>query len=286
LTLYPAIRRDNTAQNLARKERIWAHSELYLSAPCNWLLSLAKQAALGRTAIEARVIHNGVDTTVFAPGDRSTARLLLGLPLDAHVILYAAARGPKNLWRDFSTLRLALQQLGSAAPSVRTRCVVLGSAAPDEHIGQIEVHFVERQTDPRRVALFYQAADVYAHPTRADTFPLAVLEALACGTPVVASAVGGIPEQVRHMAIPGLSTPGDVPDAGVADATGVLVHPANAGALAAALAFVLDDEPRRRLLAANARRDVLVRFSLDDAVDNWLAWYGEMMARAGAPEQN
>jgi len=50
--------------------------------------------------------------------------------------------------------------------------------------------------DPKNVARFYQAADIYIHPARADTFLNIVLEALACGTPVVASAVGGIPKQV------------------------------------------------------------------------------------------
>ena len=51
------------------------------------------------------------------------------------------------------------------------------------------------------VAPYYQAADVYLHAAKADNFPRAVLEALCCGTPVVATAVGGIPEQVKGLKI-------------------------------------------------------------------------------------
>ena len=51
-------------------------------------------------------------------------------------------------------------------------------------------------SDPKKVAAYYQAADVYLHTARADNFPTTILEAMACGLPVVATRVGGIPEQV------------------------------------------------------------------------------------------
>jgi glycosyltransferase involved in cell wall biosynthesis len=77
--------------------------------------------------------------------------------------------------------------------------VALGEDAPAERIGAAEIRFVPYQKDPAVVARYYQAADIYIHSARADTFPNTVLEALACGTPVVATAVGGIPEQVKSL---------------------------------------------------------------------------------------
>jgi len=68
-----------------------------------------------------------------------------------------------------------------------------------ERIGQAEVKFVPYQSSPEDVAKYYQIADVYVHAARADTFPNTVLEALACGAPVVATAVGGIPEQIKGL---------------------------------------------------------------------------------------
>src|SRR5690606_33473914 len=61
------------------------------------------------------------------------------------------------------------------------------------------IRFVGYQSEPRIVACFYQAADLYLHAAKADTFPTTILEALACGLPVVATAVGGIPEQVSTI---------------------------------------------------------------------------------------
>jgi glycosyltransferase involved in cell wall biosynthesis len=56
------------------------------------------------------------------------------------------------------------------------------------------------QANQESVARYYQAADLYVHAAPADTFPNTVLEALACGTPVVATAIAGIPEQVERRA--------------------------------------------------------------------------------------
>ena len=112
---------------------------------------------------------------------------------------------------------------------------------------------------PEDVARWLQAADLYVHPSRADTFPNGVLEALACGTPVVASRVGGIPEQVR-------------------DETGVLVEPGDPAALAAAIESLLADPSRRERMSAAAAEDARARFSLDRQVDAYLALYVELLA--------
>ncbi|MEO8679894.1 MAG: glycosyltransferase, partial [Vicinamibacterales bacterium] len=100
-------------------------------------------------------------------------------------------------------------------------------------------------------------ADLYLHAARADTFPLAVLEALACGTPVVATAVGGVPEQI---------TP----------ATGVLVPKGDAAGMAAAVEALLRDDEARARLGANALADVAARFTVDRQVEAYLNWYREI----------
>jgi glycosyltransferase involved in cell wall biosynthesis len=53
--------------------------------------------------------------------------------------------------------------------------------------------------DKRDIAEVYQASDIYLHPTKADTYPNVILEAMSCGTPVIASDVGGIPEQITDQ---------------------------------------------------------------------------------------
>jgi glycosyltransferase involved in cell wall biosynthesis len=260
LTIYPAIMRDATRENWLLKRRIFERSRLYVVTPSTWLMRKVEHSMLAPAVREARVLPNGVDLNVFRPGDRSAARARLGLPADAHVLLFAAVGLHSNQWKDYRSLREAVARLGARWSGERLLFVALGGSGPTETIGAAELRLVPYQADLRTVAAYYQAADLYIHPARVDTFPTVVIEALACGTPVVATAVGGIPEQIRPV--------------GGADApTGVLVRPGDAEALAAAVAALLEDPVRVRELAANAVIDARRRFDLERQIDEHLVWY-------------
>ena len=278
LTLYPAIRRDNSASNFARKRAIFKATRAYVSVPSQWLMERVRRSHLADSIIDARVMPNCVDTTLFVPGDRAQLRHELGVPPSAHVVLFVAAGGTANRWKDFETFRRSLGWLTFAQPTDRIVCLVLGEAAELPSVGRVEFRCVPTQSDPRQVVRLYQASDVYVHSARADSFPLAVLEALSCGTPIVASAVGGIPEQVLHDgAAPGDWIPDGVTPAANEHATGVLVPAGDAPALARALSYVLNDALLRARLGANARRDAVRRFSLEQVVEAWLAWYAAIL---------
>ena len=92
------------------------------------------------------------------------------------------------------------------------------------------------------------------HTARAEAFGKTATEAMACGTPVVASAVGGLPEQVLE------------------GKTGLLVPVGDADGLAAAVGRILQDDAMHRGLAAGAAEQG-ARFSLSRQVDTFLAWY-------------
>jgi len=139
--------------------------------------------------------------------------------------------------------------------SAFTLCIALGETAPSEQIGDIEIRFVPYQKDPEQVARFYQAADIYIHPARAETFPTTIIEALACGTPVVASAVGGIPEQVA------------------VGRTGFLVPVGDAGAMAERVLELLADEGLRLRMGREAAEDAARRFGVERMVGEYLEFY-------------
>jgi glycosyltransferase involved in cell wall biosynthesis len=266
LTLYPAIRRDATAYNWRRKRKIYANSRLYVATPSQWLMRKVEQSMLATAVIEAQVIPNGVDLSIFHPADKRVTRTALGIPQDSKVLLFTANALRRNIWKDYQTVRDAVALTAERMSGQDVFFLALGEDALAERIGPAEVRFVPYQTDPEVVARYYQAADVYVHATRADTFPNTVLEALACGTPVVTTAVGGIPEQVEDAQ------------------TGFLVPAGDAEALAARLVQMLSDDALRQNMGAQAAEAARCRFDLCRQADSYLDWYHEMAKqRASAP---
>lgn len=272
LTIYPAIKRDATAYNWRRKQRIFATCRLYVATPCAWLMRKVEQSMLAPGIVESRVIPNGVDMSVFQPGDMQQARRQLGIPAAGWVLLFAADGIRHSPWKDYVTLRSAVAQVAERLRGEPVLFLAVGESGPSERIGQAEVRFVPYREDPQVMAAYYRAADLYLHAARADTFPNTVIEALACGTPVVATAVGGIPEQIKSL-------PRDARCGHSADeATGILVAPGDAAALADAVERLLRDSSLRRQLRNQCVRD-RARFDLRLQADRYLAWYSEAAKR-------
>jgi glycosyltransferase involved in cell wall biosynthesis len=264
LALDPPVRRDATAFNWKRKREIFERSRLYIATPSAWLMHKVRDSMLAGSLIESRVIPNGIDLDVFHPSERSSARTALGIPVEARVILFAATDLRRNPWKDYETIREAVARTSARLTGQSLILLAIGEAdaAPHEHVGSAELRFLPQQSDTRAVARWYQAADVYAHAARADTFPNTVLEALACGTPVVATAVGGIPEQIED------------------GRTGFLVPAEDPEALAERLTQLLSNDALRQRVAACSVEAARGRFDLRRQVDAYLDWYSEMAPMA------
>jgi glycosyltransferase involved in cell wall biosynthesis len=258
LTIPPAIPRDTTAENWQYKRVLYSASRLYVATPSQWLMDRVRQSMLYPGCEEARVIPNGVDLSVFQPSDQQLARARLGLPPEASILLFAANGIRQNIWKDFASMRDALACIAGGDSGRSILFIALGEDAPSEQIGHAELRFVPYQRDPKTVARFYQAADVYIHAAKADTFPSTVLEALACGTPVVATAVGGIVEQVQE------------------GRTGFLTPPGDGTSLADRIARLLTDATLRQRMGRNAVTMAQRRFDLSRQIDEYLSWYSEI----------
>lgn len=286
LTIYPAIRRDATAENWRRKRDIFSQCRLHVATPSRWLMRQVERSMLWPAVSEARVIPNGVDTDVFTPGDRADARTALGLPHDAHVLLFAGLGATTNRFKDVATLRAAAERLAAMlAPSATGDCsssprpilfVVLGERHALEPITGAAIRCIPPEHEPSRVAQWYRAADLYVHASHADTFPNTVLEAQACGTPVVATAVGGIVEQVEPLA----ALPGIV-GSPVERATGLLTPPGDAEAVARGIKKLLTDDALRRRLAVNGVKQIASRYRLVDQAHRYLDWFDALAAGPG-----
>lgn len=255
LSLYPAIRRDDSHENWARKKAIFAASRVRVATPSHWLMDRLEQSILAPAIVEQRVIPYGIDLDQFTPGSRRDARLKLGLPEATPILVMSARSLRTNPWKDFGVLRAALSALGA-----NVLVLALGDVGVTEFAGGAEIRFLP-DVPSTGVADYLRAADLYVHPARADTFPVSVLEALASGIPVVATRVGGIVEQVKH------------------ERTGLLVGEGDAEGFAAALGLLLNDEQLRRAYGEAAASDARLRFDAADQLSAYLEWYAEIAER-------
>ena len=271
LARYPAVRRDGTAFNWRRKQQLFAKSSFHVTAPSQWLIERARESMLAPAMTESRVIPTGVDRLIFHPGDKRQARAGMGLPQDARILLFAANLFHRNPYKDFDTVAEAVAALGTRSHHEKVLLVALGGAGESRCVGDAEIRFVPHVDRLEDVATYYRAADMYLHAAHADTFPRVILEALACGIPAIATGVGGIPEQIRALG-------------SCADPTGLVVPPADAAAMAAAVEHLLANPVLCRTLGENAARDAAVRFDLERQVDVYLDWYERLITPAASRE--
>jgi glycosyltransferase involved in cell wall biosynthesis len=271
LTIYPAIRRDRTAENFALKEDVFSRTRLHLAAPCRWMMDRARNSLLAPAIAEARVIPNGVDTTVFRPGSKAKERVRLELPPESRIVLYAT-QPARSQWTNERLLRSTIRYLEEEG-QVDCTFLFLGSDRnSQEEIGGIKVIHREYERETSRVAGYYRASDVYFHPARADTFPTALLESLACGIPPVATDVGGIPEQVaslwasRHAS----ASPGG-------SATGILVDGDNATGAGRGIDLLLRNDSLRARLGGTGASIAASEFSISLQAERYLDWYREIL---------
>jgi glycosyltransferase involved in cell wall biosynthesis len=208
-------------------------------------------------------IANGVDTDRFSPAgerERERVRAALGLP-DAPWVVYTGRLAPE---KGVDLLLSAWPRLLEAVPAARL-CIV-GSGAEERalraqaaayHVGD-SVLFAGGIAD---VAPYVRAADAAVLPSRSEGLPVALLEAMSCALPVVATRVGGSAE---------------VLDDGV---NGRLVHPGDPVVLADALAEVLLDREGAARLGAAAREDVVERHGMRQLAERYLTLYRALVTR-------
>jgi glycosyltransferase involved in cell wall biosynthesis len=180
-----------------------------------------------------------------------TDRLLLAVgnlyPVKGHLHLLEAVA---LLTARYPTAHLAIAGRGALEPALRARAMELAIAR--------RVHLLGLRSD---VPDLLAAADVYVLPSLSEGLPLSLLEAMFAGCPVVASAVG------------------DVPDALAAGEAGLLVEPGDAAALAAAIARLLEDPSRARLLGTRAGLRAAAQYGVSEMVARYTALYCQLLRR-------
>jgi glycosyltransferase involved in cell wall biosynthesis len=257
LKRYPSIVRDATARNFKTKKEIFEKSCLYVVTPSRWLMnSIESTGSILRPTL-SRVINNGIDLSEYRPADKISVRADLAVNASDFVILFVGQDAQNNPYKDYQTIKAAIE-------IIRKRCVkkivFINLGSQEEYtdiLGNCEMRFYKRRGNPSEIAKFYIAADVFVHAAKADTFPSTVLESMACGTPVIATGIGGISEQIND---------------GV---TGFVVPPHDPGSMARRVLGLMLDNNKRKALADNAALEAGRRYSQDQQAANYIDFYQE-----------
>ena len=245
---------DLSHRTWARKRRVFeriATSWLHVVGASSWIADQARRSSLFRR-FPVSVIPYGIDCNVFRP--IPDARRLLdsfGIAPTARVVLFVTD------W--FGNRRKGFDLLDAALSAMRPRddmvIVSLGhgdrptvrSSVPHVHLGSF--------SENRMLAIAYSMADVFVIPSREDNLPNTVLEAMACGTPVVGFQTGGIPDMVSH---------------GV---NGLLVPAHSVTELAAAIETLLADQAGSARMGVAARSVVEREFTREMQGTRYLRLY-------------
>lgn len=240
----------------AVRSRILRQCRLYVSAPSRWMLDQVERSDFAPALLDSRLIPNGIDLRLFRPGSRSTARSALPVPQEGDLLLFVAIEAATNPLKDLTTIRQALGRLAAQRGSRPVHLVVVGDVRPNEVLGNATIQYVGRLY-PRELVRYYQAADLYVHAAISESFGLVIAEAMACGTPVIATAVGGIPELYRD------------------GREGLLVPGGDATALASAIRRLLEAPELRKMMGQRATRWAHAHFDQEKMIDSYLAWFAE-----------
>ena len=259
----PDIRLRGEAEVVAAADRLVANTD----AEAQQLIEL-----YDAPPSRVRTINPGVDLTVFQPGSQQAARQRLGVPADAVLLVFAGRVQP--LKAPEVVLHAAAQML-SNDPGLAGRLRVAfvggpsgtGRAHPDgltELSARLGISTLVRLEPPcpqRELADWYRAATVVMVPSCSESFGLVAMEAQACGTPVVAAAVGGL----RTAVADGVS--------------GVLVNSRSPADYARAVASLIEAPETLASFSQGARKHAS-RFGWGVTVDRLLSLYAGAMAEA------
>jgi len=202
-------------------------------------------------------IPNGVNTERFAPlapAQIIALRSRLDLPADARVVVFVGRLVPE---KRVDLLTGIWSSVRETVP--RALLLIVGSGSEEVELKQRAedgILFLGSQAD---VTPYLQAADLFVLPSAAEGLSLALLEALACGLPVIATSVGGNPEVIHHLE------------------TGWLTPPDDPLALTEAIVTLLEDEKLQSRLRENARAHVVQNYSLAKMADRLVDLYRQVL---------
>jgi glycosyltransferase involved in cell wall biosynthesis len=239
---------------LRKKKMYKAAANLVFVTCSNWLGGEARKSSLLKD-FRIETIANPIDTDLFSPKDKASLRAKWFIDPKAKIILFGAAN-ILDRRKGIIYLVEALNDLKNNYADTDAVEIVIFGKNKSFDVSQLpfkvyEMHIINSQEN---MAALYSLADVFVTPAIEDNLPNTVMEALACGTPVVAFNTGGIPDMVDHLK------------------NGYLAEFKSSADFAAGINYVLNSNEKQEL-ADNAREKVLKNFTGEIIASKYIALY-------------
>lgn len=229
---------------------------VYAIGPSRWMTKMASLSSLwqGKPCTH---LGNALDTDIFAPKDRASARKQWGLPNDVPVLLFGVSSS-RIPYKGFDLLIMALHIL--KAQGKKFHLAIFGEHS--EANLSIPCTCVGFVSEPSKLASLYSASDIFVAPSRQDNLPTTLIEASACETPCVAFNIGGISDIITH------------------NRHGYLAPPFDVKALAQGISLLLENAALREQWGKIARDHVLTHFESRLIARRHISFYEEIIQRA------
>jgi glycosyltransferase involved in cell wall biosynthesis/MoaA/NifB/PqqE/SkfB family radical SAM enzyme/GT2 family glycosyltransferase len=239
-----------------QKNDVYKFLNINIVTPSRWLDQCVAESKL-LSRFPANVIPNGFPFDIFKPYPKEEARKILNVPESVKVIMFGAdyivneRKGFKYLLNALNKFNLKNRQnniiltFGHLPESVK-----ITSKYPVYNLGPIE--------DENQLAVAYSAADVFVIPSLEDNLPNTVVEAMACGVPVVGFDIGGIPDVVVHKK------------------TGFLVKPKNIAGLIEGIDWVLSSSDSGRNFSEQCRKKVEKKYAFEEQAKTYYELYSRI----------
>jgi len=187
--LYPTTLWNNDHYLSFRKSSMFRQARLNVVTPCNWLAEKLSKTTLAEKFHS--VIHNGIDTKVFKLQDKASSKLRFNVQ-GKRVVLFVASDPVNNVYKGFSDFKWTAEN----CKLCDTEFWAIG-ADNDGVLGNVRL--IKATQDKALISTYLACADILMLSSRHEVFPLVVLEALSCGTPVIAYDVGGVKEAISDL---------------------------------------------------------------------------------------
>lgn len=257
--IFPWIGIDSGNWLIKQKKNIYRDSNVSFVCPSQWLFQLAKESPLFFNK-EVKHINHGVDINKFNIIDKGFAKKNIGIMPDSKVVMFVAEKLGTDSTKGGAELVDIINKLIEKYTGKLT-LILLGNAdgfcLSNNNIDLVRPGYVNSEAE---MIKYYNSADVFVYPTKAESFGLVLAEAISCGTPCVSNDVGPVSEIIKN------------------EVSGFTVKAGEIDKFVSYVYNLLIDEEKLQFLAKSSRRHAVEHFSLEKMSKDYFTIYKNVLS--------